>query len=182
MSALTIELPVRADQTEFNLRRWQELQADPAWASWDFRIETDRHGFVLMSPPAGFGHSSFQFEAGVLLHDRMPTGRVMTECPISTADGVKAADAAWVSPERLAEIEHPACPLGAPEICEEVILPSNTRTELREKRALCFAAGARECWECTADGTMALYHAGEESPRRVSALCPKFPARVTLAH
>src|SRR5438874_11506310 len=95
---LTIELPEQQAQTAFNLRRWQELLADPELAKVEGRIETDRHGHIIMSPPAAASHGSFQFATGRLLADRMRNGRVLTECPISTADGVKVADVVWASP------------------------------------------------------------------------------------
>jgi hypothetical protein len=86
-------------QTALNLRRWAELLADRELARVEGRIETDRHGHIIMSPPPAPRHGSFQLEIGHLLRTLMPSGRVLTECPISTADGVKAADVAWASPE-----------------------------------------------------------------------------------
>jgi hypothetical protein len=65
-------LPSQPEQTGFNLRRWNEL------------------GSYHYDPPAA-NHGSYQFEIGHLLVQRMRTGRVLTECPISTADGVRAA-------------------------------------------------------------------------------------------
>jgi len=34
----------------------------------------------------------------------MQKGRVLTECPTSTADGPKAANVAWASPEGMREL------------------------------------------------------------------------------
>jgi hypothetical protein len=48
---LTIQLEASAQQTAFNLKRWAELLADPELARLPHRIETDRHGHILMSPP-----------------------------------------------------------------------------------------------------------------------------------
>ena len=42
MATLTIELPPQGAQTSFNLRRWDELLADPELAKVEGRIETDR--------------------------------------------------------------------------------------------------------------------------------------------
>ena len=140
MSTLTIELPARRDQTEFDLQRWSELLTDTALgrqlAKIEGRIETDRHGYIIMSPPAGFSHGSYQSEIAVLLRSMLPKGRVVTECPISTADGVRAADVAWISKARLTTIGENVCLPMAPEICVEVISQDNTRAEMGEKKAL----------------------------------------------
>jgi hypothetical protein len=40
-----------SDYHAFNLAVWQKLLADPALAALDFRIETDRHGQMITSPP-----------------------------------------------------------------------------------------------------------------------------------
>lgn len=60
-SALTIELLSQQEQTAFNLRRWEELVADPELTKIEGRIETDRHGHILMSPPAFANHGRRQF-------------------------------------------------------------------------------------------------------------------------
>src|SRR6266404_4821653 len=116
MATLTIELPQHQAQTDFNLRRWAELLADRELAKFEGRIETDRFGHIIMSPPPAPSHGSFQLEIGRLLWTLLPTGRVLTECPISTADGVKAADVAWASSARVKELGKQRCFVRAPEI------------------------------------------------------------------
>ena len=164
---MTIDLPVQEGQTEFNLRRWAQLTADTSLgrelAKIEGRIETDRHGHIVMSPPPGFSHGSYQLEIGSLLRSMLPEGRAVTECPISTADGVKAADVAWISKARLDEIGENTCLTQAPEICAEVVSPDNTRTEMEEKKALYFSAGAQEVWLCDRTGKMTFYCASEAS-------------------
>src|SRR5438477_5626551 len=97
MATLTIELPPQKTQRSFNLRHWAELLEDHELAKIEGRIETDRHGHIIMSPPPAPSHGSFQAKIAVLLERHLTSGRVLTECPISTADGVKAADVAWAS-------------------------------------------------------------------------------------
>src|SRR3989442_2158687 len=104
MATLTLELPPHKTQTAFNLRRWAELLADPELAKVEGRIETDRHGHIIMSPPPAPSHGSYQSEIGYLLRTLMPNGRVLSECPVSTADGVKTADVAWASPGRMRKL------------------------------------------------------------------------------
>src|SRR3989442_10591729 len=135
MPTLTIELPQHQTQTAFNMRRWAELLDDPELARFEGRVETDRYGHIIMSPPPAPSHGSFQAEIAHLLRNLMPRGRVLTECPISTADGVKAADVAWASPQSMKQLGNQVCFPTAPEICVEVLSPSNTEAEIREKMA-----------------------------------------------
>ncbi|HEV2207743.1 MAG TPA: hypothetical protein VG167_03160 [Verrucomicrobiae bacterium] len=109
MAVVTIELPTQQTQTRFNLRRWSELLADAELAMFEGRVETDRHGHIIMSPPPAAAHGSFQSESAFLLRTLMWKERVLTECPISTADGVKAADVAWASPSPRRARGHYAC-------------------------------------------------------------------------
>lgn len=184
MSLLTIELPAQEDQTAFNLRRWTELLADTELgrelARIEGRVETDRHGHLIMGPPPGYRHGSFQLQIGFLLKTLLPGGRVSTECPISTADGVRAADVAWISTARLALIGENVCLTEAPEICVEVLSPDNTPTEMREKRALYFAAGAQEVWECDEQGRMTFFIESSSGGEGASKFCPPFPGVVKL--
>jgi Uma2 family endonuclease len=182
MATLTIELPPRQQQTRFNLRRWAELQADAELAKIEGRIETDRHGQIIMSPPPAPAHGNFQATIARLLQTLIPGGSVFTECPISTADGVRAADVAWASAERLRELGNRACFPTAPEICVEVLSPSNTRAQVAEKMALYFDAGAQEVWLCESSGMMRFRVAGANRPMKTSRLCPSFPKKIQRQH
>jgi hypothetical protein len=62
MATLTIKLPPQEARTSFNLRRWDELPADPELAKVEGRIETGRHGRMLISPTPTPSHGSFQVE------------------------------------------------------------------------------------------------------------------------
>ncbi|HEX9785656.1 MAG TPA: Uma2 family endonuclease, partial [Opitutaceae bacterium] len=110
----------------------------------------------------------------------MRDGHVLTECPISTADGVKAADVAWASPECLGELGERVCFPRAPDICVEVLSPGNSAAEIHEKTALYFDAGASEVWHCSLTGLMTFLRKGETSPVPTSSICPEFPAQVQL--
>jgi Uma2 family endonuclease len=180
VATLTISLRPQRAQTVFNLRRWDELLADAELAKVEGRIETDRHGHILMSPPPAPDHGSFQVEIGHLLRSLIPQGRVLTECPISTADGVRAADVAWVSAESLRDLGNRACFPRAPELCVEVLSPGNTDEEIREKVGLYFDAGAREVWLCDAQGHMKFLGSAAGRPLKRSGLCPQFPKVVQL--
>jgi Uma2 family endonuclease len=172
---LTIETTPSAEQTARNLSRWKEILADKELAELPHRIETDRHGHILMRPPPAPKHGKKQFRIGSLLEKHLPEGVIVTECPISTADGVKATDVAWLSPERAEEAESNTPFIKAPEICVEVFSPSNTASAIEEKRALYFGAGAKEVWICNENGKLKFYCQDlPDTPAR-SLLCPDFP-------
>ncbi|MFZ1641170.1 MAG: Uma2 family endonuclease [Candidatus Contendobacter sp.] len=79
-------------------------------------------------------------------------GEPLVECGIQTAEGVKVADVAWGS-TAFFKRNQPANPyLEAPEIVVEILSPSNTAEEMREKQALYFERGAWEFWLCDQTG------------------------------
>jgi Uma2 family endonuclease len=175
MSGLTLELPPAEGRAEFNLRRWAEVLADRSLDKIQTRIETDRFGRIVMSGPASPRHGRFQSKIGSLLSKLLPDGEVITECPISTAEGVRAADVAWASAEQWKNLGDRVCFTEAPEICvEEVISPGNDEDEIREKAKFYFNAGAREVWICGAFGQITFF-APASTPIPRSRICPEFP-------
>ena len=131
-----------------------------------------------MSPPPAPAHGDQQSEIVYLLKTLLPQGRVVTECPLSTSDGVKAIDVAWLVPERRQEVRSVSCLVQAPEICVEVLSPSNTAEEISEKIALYFESGAREVWICEQDGTLQFYFSATPELHQSSEMCPEFPTRI----
>jgi Uma2 family endonuclease len=180
MATLSITLPAQPVQTAFNLRRWEELLADPELARIEGRIETDRHGHILMSPPPAPRHGTRQARIAGLLLELLPQGTVLTECPVSTADGVKAADVAWASETTLHALGNRACFPRSPELCVEILSPGDTDAAMQEKVALYFDAGAVEVWLCGLTGAMRFLPAGGGPPLERSRLCPAFPRQVGL--
>src|ERR1043165_2199213 len=168
MSRLTIELAPQNEQNEFNLRRWDELLADADLAKIEGRIETDRHGQVIISPPPSARHGTYQSRICPALPAVVKEGEVVTECPISTADGVRAADVAWASEETMRELGNRSCFPRSPEICVEVLSPRNTAKEIQEKKALYFDPGAREVWLCDESGKLSFFAGADSLPREKS--------------
>jgi hypothetical protein len=108
----------------------------------------------------------------------MTGGLSMPECPIQTEEGVKATDVAWVSHTRRASRQNDPVYLIAPEICVEVVSPSNREGELEERKRLFFEKGAGEFWLCGMVGEMSFFDPGGQIPH--SRLCPDFPKQVIL--
>lgn len=179
MGTLTIELPNQRAQTIFNLERWSEIISNPALAKIEGRIEMDRFGHLIMSPPPAAQHARYQSKIVRLLSNLLSSGEAIPECPVSTADGVRAADVAWASPDSLKQLGTRVCFPVAPEICVEILSPGNTDQEISEKMALYFDAGAREVWLCSVNGEMQFYEGTAQIMAR-SAICPKFPKVVPL--
>ncbi len=171
---------VRLDQTAFNIAVWKRLLADPAVAALDYRVETDAHGQMIMSPPPAPAHGGFQSEIAGILRELNQDGKVLTECPISTSQGVKAADIAWCSKRIWEQTKSEVCFVECPEICVEVLSPSNSRSEIEEKKRLYFEAGAKEVWTCAKDGAMRFYVDPESSSTMAEAslVYPMFPKEV----
>ena len=159
---------------------WERLCVDPQFADLPFKVETTFDGKIIMRP-ANLRHSSLQGEIVGLLHSMVREsaggGRVMSECPMVTADGVKVPDVAWLSAAQVdAFAGKPAAP-AAPQICIEIKSPSNSKKELDIKRALYFAAGAKEVWICEEQGVLTFWNPGGRIKR--SKVFPLFPGLVS---
>jgi Uma2 family endonuclease len=172
----TLEL---ADQHAFNVAVWKKLIEDASLAELPNRIETDELGQIIMTPPPAPEHGEEQVDIGALLKALMKRGHTIAECPVSTSGGVKGVDVAWISRERREPQRGEACFTEAPEICVEIVSPSNSRRELKKKKRLYFEAGAEEVWLREPDGRMAFYlKAAPDVAVEASILCPEFPSRV----
>ena len=135
-----IETPLSADELAV---RYRALCADPSYANVPGKIELDLWGRMVMSPASNY-HSAVQ----TALASRLAAmgGRAFVEASVVTTAGVLVADVAWASNEfmRARGFETPYTQ--SPELCVEVVSPSNSRKELREKVAGYLEAGAREVW------------------------------------
>ncbi len=174
-----LDLPEIRDRHAFNLARWKEICANPELLKVEGRIESDAFGHILVSPPPGFSHSTYQYRIAYLLGEALGHDGASTECPVSTRKGIRGVDSVWISPTRRLEALSENVLIIAPEICVEVLSPGNTRAEMDEKRALLFEAGAEEVWFCDEKGRMFFFM--KSAPSEVigtSTLCPDFPASV----
>jgi Uma2 family endonuclease len=155
---------------------WAEICDDPVLAASPNRIETDRWGRIVMSPPPRNRHGDYQSEISGLLRELMSGGRATTKCPIQTSEGIKAADVAWASRARRASKSNDPVSLVDPEICVEIQSPSDVEAELMERKRLFFEKGAQEFWLCDLKRHVRLFDPAGAIPR--SNLCPDFPERI----
>ena len=106
-------------------------------------------------------HGKWQFQIAETLKNALG-GVIVVECAIRTSDGIKVADVAWYSKERDQEITSQFEAEIAAEICVEIMSPSNTDEEMKEKMALFFEKEAQEVWLCDLEGKVRFFTSGGE--------------------
>ena len=153
-----IEVPLSRDDLA---ARYRALCDDPCYANVPGKIELDAWGRMVMSPASNY-HSALQ----ALLASRLAAlgGRVFAEASVVTSAGVLVADVAWASDEFMRAHGFETPYTRAPELCIEVVSPSNSRKELREKVAAYLEAGAAEVWIVFLQSKRFEFH-GQEGPR-----------------
>ena len=154
---------------------WNDVIADKCLQDLPYKIETDRFGQVVMSP-ASNRHGFYQGVVSFYLRSLGSSGKVVSKCSVDTDDGTKVADVAWLSETFYNShgLDTPY-PL-SPDLCVEIVSPSNSREEMRQKRALYFAQGAKEVWLCDHYGKLRFFSPTEELAK--SLLFPDFPKTV----
>jgi Uma2 family endonuclease len=132
---------------------------DPLLADIPGKLELSEKGTIELSP-ANTRHSVFQaFVTGELRRLR-PDGTTLTECAVETDIGVRVPDVAWASPGFM-DRHGTLSPLPfAPELCAEVLSPSNSRPEMQQKTVAYLAAGAIEVWIVAEDGAVEMFDGG----------------------
>ena len=118
---------------------------DPLLAAIPYKVELNEKGAIEVSP-ASNRHAILQAFVASELCRRLPDGTTMTECSIETQIGVRVPDVAWASADFIARHGVTTPFPSAPEMCIEVLSPSNTAPQMSEKAAAYLEAGASEVW------------------------------------
>jgi Uma2 family endonuclease len=140
---------------------WTEVVNNPLLKDLPFKIELNKFGKILMSP-ASNQYGRIQSRMAANLINKLPSGEVITECSIQTSDGVKVADVVWASDEFIKTFAYQTPYPKAPEICIEIVSPSNSMMEISEKVDLYLAKGADEVWVVYDDARILTFtHVGE---------------------
>ena len=136
---------------------WTDVMSNPILKDLPFKIELNQFGKILMSPASNH-HGRTQMHIGYRLMNALTTGEVIAECSIQTDKGVKVADVVWASADFIAQFAYETPYPKAPEICIEIISPSNSKAEMTEKIALYLAKGALEVWMVDKNGKIQTFN------------------------
>jgi len=160
--------------------RWNEIVKQFERVDTDgWIIETNQYGQILMSPLPEGAH---QYRGSIiteLLGAYFPDHRAFYENPVLTDLGVKNADVVLVGPDQSEQAFGSKALTPAPEICVEILSPSNTQEEIDEKRAAYLRAGAKEVWICDRNDRMTFF--ADSGQLGGSRLCPDFPLELDLS-
>jgi len=150
-----IEAPLSSEDLA---ARYRALCDNPCYANIPGKIELDVWGRMVMSPASSY-HSALQ--AAVVGKLAILGGRAFVELSVITSVGILVPDVAWASDEfmRTRGFETPYT--RPPELCIEVVSPSNSRKELREKIAAYLEAGAAEVWIVFPESKRIEFHGAE---------------------
>ena len=155
--------------------KWEEVLRDPTLRDLPYKIELNAWGKIEMRP-ARVQHARLQAYITGELIKQLTGGVVLTECPVLTDIGLRVSDVAWASQAFMQRHASAEIFPSAPEICVEVISPSNTEMEITEETHAYLQAGAHEVWIATEAGELHFFDAdGEKSASRfaVTLTLPK---------
>ena len=156
---------------------WSEVLADKKLQDMPYKIELNERGKIEMSPATNI-HGLLQGEIIIMLAQFLKGGKRIPECSVQTSKGVKVADVTWLSDEFITKNKYVTPYLIAPELCVEIVSPSNTKEEILEKIALYLETGAIEVWVCNLQGNLSFYDV--TGKLELSKLVPEFPEQLEL--
>lgn len=130
--------------------------------------ETNAQGQIIVNPPIGLRRAKFADRLIAWIKAHLPGWQVWPEVGIHTTDGVKAPDLAVAPPDFVETTDVHGFLLRAPDLCVEIMSPSNTWEEMSHKARLYLSSGAREVWVCDERGELHFFDAA--GPRNRSAL------------
>ena len=143
--------------------RWEEVLCAPSLQNLPYKIELNARGKIEMSP-ARARHARVQGYIAVELGRQLPQGVVFTKCPVLTEIGLRVPDVAWASQSFMQAHGSADILPKAPEICIDVISPSNSEAEITEKTRAYLQAGAEEVWIASEAGELHFFDSkGERS-------------------
>lgn len=157
--------------------RWSDVIEDPTLKDLPYKIELNEWGNIILSP-ASNRHGLMQAELSGLLREQKKEGKILTECSINTLQGVKVAGIAWGSAHFFQKNGTNTPYDQSPELCIEIISPSNSKQEMKEKTSLYLAKGAQEVWLCDEHGSLQFF--GYRGRLKKSRLFPNMLNQVEI--
>lgn len=163
------------------IARWEEVCRDPALQDLPYKIEINAWGKVEMSP-ASNRHGRLQADVAAEFKRQLPGGLVITECAILTRIGIRVPDVVWASADFMQACGEITPYMRAPEICVEIVSPSNVQAEIDEKMGAYFAAGATEVWLVNEQGTIRYFGRSGEQARSAFPVVVSLPPPMDRPH
>jgi Uma2 family endonuclease len=136
--------------------RWQQLADNRLVAEIPCKVELSEKGAIEVSPPT-IRHAFIQGFLTRELARQRPDGTTLPECTVETDIGMRVPDVVWVSRELMERHRNEKQFRVAPDLCAEVLSPTNTRIQMAEKTAAYLAAGAKEVWIVDENGVPEIY-------------------------
>jgi Uma2 family endonuclease len=135
-----VEAPLSAEELAV---RYRDLCEDRRFANVPGKIEVDVWGRLVMTPASTY-HGRIQGRICQKL--AVLGGEALVEVGIATPRGLFVPDIAWASAAFVAAHGGETPLTRAPELCIEVVSPSNSVKELQEKTTAYLTHGAEEVW------------------------------------
>lgn len=155
--------------------QWSEVIDSPYLKDLPFKIELNRYGKIEMMPVSN-KHGRLKAYIGFLLEDELTHGQSLINCSIQTTEGVRVADVAWCSKEFIEQHAYETPYSKAPEICVEVVSPSNSKIEMTNKAQWYLQAGAKEVWVVWESGSIDYYDQNGQQTQSSFVQNVKLPA------
>ena len=156
---------------------WSEVIAEKNLQDLPYKIELNEWGNIVMSP-ASNRHSFLQMAIAMLLAAQKSDGHTFNECSVETSQGVKVADVIWGSSDFFSTHQLDTPYPAAPELCIEIMSPSNSMDEMEEKKDLYIERGALEVWICEESGAITFWDI--QGKISTSVLFPDFPESINV--
>jgi Uma2 family endonuclease len=176
MSAPTTIERSFAEQHAFNRQVWERLVNDPSLNDVLEKVETDRDGNLIMGPPPTDSHIVRQNLIAKTLDRLRPEGLSLVDGTVSTLEGTKIPDTVWYGETRVAaraSATDTTLSQVTPNLCVEVLSPSDSESDIEGKIVAYFNVDVREVWGCDLQGNMTFH--GPKGIMERSEICPEFP-------
>jgi hypothetical protein len=177
MNATVAKPDIAGRLTRAELRqRWRQLADNRVVAAIPCKVELNEKGAIEVSPPTE-RHSFLQGFVTKELGRQRPEGTTLPEFPVETEIGMRVPDVVWISAGLMDRRRREKELQIVPELCVEVLSPTNTRIEMTEKTAAYLAAGAKEVWIVDEDGVPEIHTiAGQVPASTLGFELPRPPA------